>query len=244
MRAALQAYLDSVFSGSKIETPHSLFGNVHIRFELGGDEMFKIIRDGVEFEWWKDKRRMTKLDKANLEAHNQKRVHQAPLRATTIFRETFDNVDREIWVLIYEYSGGIFNHLSDYLLQQFPASTLATFYDNTELVDTQMITKYEDGTYTFDKTEARVLVGKVKVNDIQAANIFHGIANNEVGAAPNICQDIYFFDPITDRGMYMYDDRGCYVWSDKADKIRHLYDKRNDWIVNYHRPEIDKYFMR
>lgn len=40
----------------------------------------------------------------------------------------------------------------------------------------------------------------------------------------------------------MYDDRGCYVWSDQADKIRDIFIQRNDWIVDYHRAEIEEYF--
>ncbi len=243
MRNELQKYLDKVYLTSKIGTPHSIFGDVHIRFELGGDESFKIIRDGVEVKWWNDKRKMTKVDKANREEHIQKRVSQATSRATTIFHETFDNLETEIWIIIYEYSGGLFNRLSDYLLQQFPTTIVATFYDNKEQVETLKLTEQEDGTFTFDKVEARVILGKVKVKDIQADKIFNGIANNEMGFEPNICQDIYFLDPITDRGMYMYDDRGCIVWSDKAEKIKYLYDKRNEWIVDYHRPEIDKYFI-
>lgn len=243
MRNELQKYLDSVYPTSKIGTPYSIFGDVHIRFELGGDEMFKIIRDGVEIEWWKDKRRMTKLDKANHEIHIQKRVSQATSRATTIFYETFDNLETEIWVIIYEYYGGLFNHVSNYLLQQFSSTSVAMFYDNKEQVETQMLTEQEDGTFICDKVEARVIIGKLKVKDILAEKILNGIANNEMGFEPNICQDVYFLDPITDRGMYMYDDRGCYVWSDKAEKIKYLYKKRNEWIVNYHRTEIDKYFI-
>ena len=243
MRNELQKYLDKAYPTSNIGTPDSIFGDVHIRFELGGDEMFTIIRDGVEIEWWKDKRRMTKADKLNRENHILKSVSQATSRATTIFYETFDNLETEIWVIIYEYSGGLFNHLSDYLFQQFPITTVATFYDKNEQVETQMLTVHEDGTFTRDKTDARVILGKVKVKDIQAEKIFNGIANNEMGFEPSICQDIYFLDPITDRGMYMYDDRGCYVWSNKAEKIKYLYEKRNDWIVDYHRPEIDKYFI-
>lgn len=243
MREELQQYLDKVYSGSKIGTPHSVFGNVHIRFELGGDEYFKIIRNGVEIEWWKDGRKMTKADKLNREIHRKNRVIQATSRATTIFYDTFNNPESEIWILIYEYAGGLFNHLNSYVYQQFPPNTVETFYDNKEKVETRGLTEHDDGTFTCDTTEARVIVGKVKVKDIQAKNIFNGIANNEMGFEPGICQDIYFLDPTSDRGMYMYDDRGCYVWSTKAEKIRHLYNKWNEWIVDGHRPEIDKYFI-
>ena len=243
LRNELQKYLDKIYPNSKIGTPHSIFGDVHIRFELGGDEMFRIIRDEVEIEWWNDERRMTKADKANRENHIQKRVSQATARATTIFYETFDNLETEIWVIIYEYSGGLFNQLTSYLLEQFPQSSVATFYDFKEQVETQMISTDENGVDTIDRVEARVVLGKVKVKDIQAEKILNGIANNEMGLEPSICQDIYFLDPIADKGMYMYDDRGCYIWSDKAEKIKYLYDKRNEWIVDYNRSEIDKYFV-
>lgn len=243
MKNDLQAYLNSAYSDSKVETPHSIFGDVHIRFELGGDEMFRIFRNGVEYEYWKDRRRMTKLDKINKEIHEQKRIPQAVFRATTLFYETFNNPETEIWILIYEYSGGLFNNINDFLLNLFPSSILKTFYDKQEEVETQMFTEHDDGSVTCDKTEARVIIGKVKVKDIQAEKILTGIANDELGFSPTISQDVYFLDPTTDRGFYMYDDRGCYVWSNKAEKIRYLYDKRNDWIVNYHRPAIDKYFI-
>lgn len=244
MKEILQTYLDKTYPNSKVETPHSVFGNVHIRFELGGDEMFKIIRNGTEIEWWTDRRRMTKVDKLNYEKYILKSVSQATSRATTLFYETFDNLETEIWILIYEYSDGLFNKPSDFLLNQFPKNIRTTFYDVTEQVETQMLTEQEDGSFICDKTEARIIVGKVKVKDIQAEQILNGIANNEMGFEPTVCQNIYFLDPATDRGFYMYDDRGCYVWSNKAEKIKYLYDKRNSWIVNYHRPEIDKYFIQ
>ena len=105
-----------------------------------------------------------------------------------------------------------------------------------------MLTELEDGNFICDKTEARVIIGKLKVKEIQAEKIFNGIANNEMGLEPSISQDIIFLDPITNKGFHMYDDRGCYVWSDKPEKIKYLYEKRNNWIVDYHRNEIDKYF--
>ena len=80
------------------------------------------------------------------------------------------------------------------------------------------------------------------VKDIRVQNILRAIANTEMGFDPGIDQRIYFFDPLTDRAFQMYDDRGCLVWSDKANKIRDLYFKRNNWIAEYHREEIDEHF--
>jgi len=91
-----------------------------------------------------------------------------------------------------------------------------------------MLTEQENGEFICDKTEARIIIGKLKVKDIKAEIILNGIANNEMGLEPFISQDIYFLDPITNNGFYMYDDRGCYVWSDKAEKINHIYKIRNN----------------
>src|SRR5690606_42166411 len=91
---------------------------------------------------------------------------------------------------------------------------------------------------TLDKDEVRIIVGKLPIKDINVKNILTGIANTEMGFDPGIDQRIFFFDPTTDRAFQMYDDRGCYVWSDKADKIRDIYIKRNDWIVEYHNQKL------
>jgi hypothetical protein len=241
LRKELQTYLNKEYSDSKIETPHSIFGAVHIRFELGGDEMFKIIRNGLEIEYWNDRRRMTKVDKMNEEAHINKSVTQATYRATTVFNETFDDLEREIWVLIYEYENGLFNDSRDYLYTLFPKDI---FYNKLEQVDTQMTSFDDSGKEYFDKTEAKVILGKIKVKKIKAEKILQGITNNEMGFEPAISQDVYFLDPVSNKGFYMYDDRGCYVWSNKASNIRKLYNDKNDWIVDYHRSQIDKYFNK
>nr|WP_049815600.1 DUF3885 domain-containing protein [Niastella koreensis] len=107
-----------------------------------------------------------------------------------------------------------------------------------------MIIKDENGNEAMEKYEARIIIGKLPVKDINIRNILNGIGNTEMGIDSGIDQSIYFFDPLTDKGFHMYDDRGCYVWSNSADKIRDIYINRNNWIVDYHRPEIDKYFNK
>jgi hypothetical protein len=215
LRQGLQQYLDRVYPGSQIDTEHTLGGQVHIRFELGGDN----------------------------ENGTIERVLQATERAITIFKDTFDDTAREIWVLIYEYPGGnIFNSSNEYLHKQFPSDLFSKFYNQLETVNTRFITTDENGNDSLDQDEVRIIIGRLPIKDIKVKNILEGIANNEVGLDPGIDQRVFFFDPATDKGFQMYDDRGCYVWSDKADKIRNIYITRNDWIVDDHRPEIEEYF--
>lgn len=217
LRQDLQSYFDRVYPHATIDYEYKLGGQVHIRFELGGD-----------------------IENGTIE-----RVHRATERALTIFNETFRDPLNEIFVLIYEYQGGnIFNASNDYLHRQFPADKFSKFYNQLEMVHTPYLTTDENGNDVVENDEVRIIIGKLPVKDIKARNILNGIANTEMGFIPNIAQRIFFFDPLTDKAFYMYDDRGCFVWSDNADKIRDIYIKRTDWIVEYHRPEIDEYFKQ
>ncbi len=217
LRQELQSYLDRVYIDSKIDTEHSLFGQVHIRFELGGDK-----KNGTK-----------------------ERVNQSTERALTIFNETFMNSSNQIYVLIYEFQGeNIFNATNDYLYKQFHADWFNKFYNHLEIVNTRSIVTDEYGNDVLEKGEKRIIIGKLPVKDIKVKNILNGIANTEMEFDPGIAQEIYFFDPLTDKAFRMYDDRGCFVWSNKADNIRDIYIKRNDWIVEYHRPEIEEYFKQ
>lgn len=215
LRQELQSYFDKIYPYSKIETEHTLGGQVHIRFELGDDK----------------------------ENGTIERVNQSTDRALSIFNETFNDPLHEIFVLIYEYQGdNLFNASNDYLYKQFPSAQFKNFYKQLEIVNTRFLTTDKNGNEVLEKDEARIIIGKLLVKEIGVKKILHGIANTEMGLHPSIDQNVFFFNPITDKAFQMYDDRGCYVWSDKADKIRDLYIKRNDWIADYHRPEIDEYF--
>lgn len=217
LRQELQSNFDRVYPDSKIDTEHSLGGQVHIRFELGEG------RDNGTIE----------------------RVNQSTERAETIFKDTFNDSTHEIFVLIYEYQGeNIFNASNDYLHKQFPADRFKNFYNQMEPVNSRYFTTDENGNDVLEKDEVRIIIGKLPVKDINVKNILTGIANTEMGFDPGIDQRIFFFDPLTDKAFQMYDDRGCYVWSVKADKIRDIYIKRNEWIVEYHRPEIEEYFKQ
>jgi hypothetical protein len=195
LRQELQSYFDRVYPYSKIDTEHTLGGQVHIRFELGEGQ-----------------------DNGTIE-----RVNQSTERALTIFNDTFNDSTHEIFVLIYEYQGeNIFNASNDYLHNQFPTDSFKKFYNQLEIVNTRYLTKDEKGNEILEKDEVRIIIGKLPVKDINVKSILNGIANTEMGFDPGIDQRIFFFDPVTDKAFQMYDDRGCYVWSNKADILRDI----------------------
>lgn len=215
LREELQSYFDKIYPYSQINTRHTIGGQVEIRFELG----------------------------AGYPNGSTDRVNQASERAVTLFTDTFQDPANEIFVLIYEYQdSNLFDVDRHYLYKQFPGDLFNGFYNQLELVNSNVIITDEEGNKVLDEFEARIIIEKLPVKGINVRNILSGIGNTEMGFDPGIDQSIYFFDPLTNKGFHMYDDRGCYVWSNQADKIRDIYINRNSWIVDYHRPEIDEYF--
>lgn len=78
----------------------------------------------------------------------------------------------------------------------------------------------------------------LKQKDIRVENIIRGIANYDMGFTPSIVDRIYFIN--TDAGVvfYMYDDRGCLLFSDRKDVLEPLYTKFNNWLVDYDRKNL------
>jgi hypothetical protein len=73
-------------------------------------------------------------------------------------------------------------------------------------------------------------------------SIFNGIANTEMGFDPTIHQLVYFFQPNTQRWFWMYDDRGCLIFSNEPTDLLYNYRKFESWIVEVQRPEMAKQF--
>ena len=216
LRQELQSYFDKVYPHTSIETEHILGGQVHIQFELGGE----ICKNGTN-----------------------ERVNQATKRAVQLFHDTFDNPNNVIWILIYANPEPNFSKSSnEYLYKQFPTQQFDKFYNQIEQVNSCEFTTDENGREVLENAEVRIIIGKLPVKEINIVNILRGIANTEMGFKPKIDQRIFFFDPVTNKSFQMYDDRGCFIRSDNAKKIKDIYIKRNGWIDDYHRPKIDNYF--
>ena len=215
-RQELEAYLSRVYPGSRLDANYTLGGKVRIRCELGAGN-------------------------AN---GTQSRVQQAAHRATTLFKEAFPDPQSEIFVVIYDWHG---QHLwtassQDYLSLQFPAHRYAAFYKETVLMYTRSGTRDTSGIFVQDRSNADLVIGRLPIQEINVQNIMQGLAGLEMGAAPGIPQQVFFYHPSSDRGFQMYDDRGCYIWSDHPDKLREIYLRRKDWIPDFHKAEIAAYF--
>jgi hypothetical protein len=204
-RQALTSYLSKVYPNAQIDTEHTIGGQIQFRFDL--------VVNGKE----------NSIDRTEESASN----------GLAIFNDIFENREAEIFVLIYEYLGAsMFDSNNDFLYQQFPKEQFEKFDKDVQLVNTRFFKKDLDGNEVSEQSEAKVIVGKLPIKDIFIENILKGIAGLELGLDKAIEQRVYFFDPLTDRAFQMYDDRGCYIWSDKFEKIQAIYLKWKDWIIN------------
>lgn len=163
----------------------------------------------------------------------KERIQQVSERMKLIFNEGFKTCT-DIWVLIYEYDQeqSLNQASNEYLHQQLNTENFKELYKSRE----------EITTHSFESLDVTIIICKPQIASINTSNIFKGIANLEMGFEPAIGQDIYFISPLNGTILHMYDDRGCDLTAAHPDSIRHVYEHCNDWILDYNREEIDKYF--
>ncbi|WP_216831413.1 DUF3885 domain-containing protein [Alkalihalobacterium elongatum] len=83
---------------------------------------------------------------------------------------------------------------------------------------------------------------KCKLSDIQYTPMLKAICNQDMGIKPNIFHSVYFINIDRKTIFYIYDDRGCDLLASSTETIRDVYEKYNDWILDYDRNRIDDIF--
>ena len=63
-----------------------------------------------------------------------------------------------------------------------------------------------------------------------------------MGIKPKIYHDVFFINIKKETIFHVYDDRGRDLLATQLETIRDIYDKYNDWILDYDRNEINEVF--
>lgn len=85
-------------------------------------------------------------------------------------------------------------------------------------------------------------------NDIRYPQLLRAICYEDFGHPSRILKnkqsscDIYFINLSKKLIYHLYDDRGCDIIAADKEGIRYLYDRFNDWILDYDREKIEKVF--
>ncbi|EPR13453.1 DUF3885 domain-containing protein [Ruminiclostridium papyrosolvens] len=168
---------------------------------------------------------------------SDERIRQVIYRATSIFENIFSEEDY-IYLVIKDWEN------EDPMFGNTTPQYLYTVF-NTAGADTDVV-EVEDEDVDGEKiyqTHKEYSI-KIKVENIDYKNILTGIGNYEQGREPSIGQSIYFISVEKNVIFYMYDDRGCLVSSNSPANIKFLYNKFNDWLVEYYRKYFDSIFEK
>lgn len=95
----------------------------------------------------------------------------------------------------------------------------------------------DEGTY---KTQRFTL--QCKTSDFNYIPILKAICNQDMGIKPSIFERVYFININRKIIFHVYDDRGCDLLATSPETIREVYDKYNNWILDYDRNVIDRVF--
>jgi Domain of unknown function (DUF3885) len=219
----IHEYILNNFAESDLSPAKSyIFSKYHLRFELGD----------------------------NLKNGSKKRVKQSVLRATTLFEAFFEPND-EIWILINSWKSRnssikkAFRPTESYLEDQFADFDLInkvcieeTIEEFDEALNEETnLMQMKDFTCTYIQNYF-----KQKVSLIQYKSIIEGKANLEMGFKPSIGENVYFINPRNNVAFYIYDDRGCLLFSSDRETLKPTYVKYNQWLVDYHRATFDEMF--
>lgn len=164
------------------------------------------------------------------------RINQVIYRVVSLFQDFF-NPEDEVYLLIKDWES------DDPMFVDATPNYIYEIINNLPITSDTFYEKVEDGD---DDEPIRVKrsLTTAKIKDIDYHSILEGIANYEQGREPSIGQRVYFLNYKNGNLFYMYDDRGCLLFSDSTEQLRHLYQKYSSWIVDYWRGIINSFFRK
>ncbi|RBA28102.1 DUF3885 domain-containing protein [Flavobacterium tibetense] len=166
----------------------------------------------------------------------KKRVNQATKRAAELF-ENHISENSEIYLIIYDFVDEMFARTPNHIYELLKSENI-----KTEQFEENLATRYFDHEDNIERVKGKLTICRAERNEIKYSEIFNGIANTEMGFSPTIHQLIYFFQPKTKKWFWMYDDRGCLMFSDRTSDLKENLEKFDSWIVENQRNEMEKQF--
>jgi hypothetical protein len=166
----------------------------------------------------------------------KERVNQATKRASELFENHFDK-DSELYTIIYDFGDDIFAETPNHIYELLKSENI-----QAQQFEENLATRYFDDEDNIERIKGKLTICKVEKNGINYQEIFNGIANTEMGFSPTIHQLVYFFQPKTKKWFWMYDDRGCLMFSNKTEDLKLNILKFDKWIVESQREVMEKQF--
>lgn len=162
-------------------------------------------------------------------------------RATTIFQTAFDNSDIVFFVFMdYKYkrrkirfSNFTFNQIDNLQKSEISYSKEFRLYEPDDKFDIRDIAIIKLTTDRIDYKNILTAIGHTDFPPRQPRLDQNGYLTGK---------EIYFVNIDKKLIFHMYDDRGLDIISSDKEKLRPIYKKHNDLLLDYDRERIDKQF--
>lgn len=156
-------------------------------------------------------------------------------RAVSIFEAVFSQND-EIEIIYQQYSDGRKKiRKGSFIFKQIESTKigLAQYSDVRDIYELEY------------KSECwkRVNIPNLSLNSIDYKNILLSLIHTDFGCrSPSITGECFFINKSKNIIVNLYDDRGMDVISASKNELISLYNKHNDWLLNYDRKKMDLVF--
>ncbi|MCD8406236.1 DUF3885 domain-containing protein [Tenacibaculum dicentrarchi] len=166
----------------------------------------------------------------------KERVNQATKRASELFENHFEK-NLELYTIIYDFGDDIFAETPNHIYELLKSEKI-----QTQQFEESLATRYFDDEDNIERVKGKLTICKMEKDGVNYQEIFNGIANTEMGFSPTIHQLVYFFQPETKKWFWMYDDRGCLMFSNETKDLKSNFSKFDKWIVESQRKVMEKQF--
>jgi hypothetical protein len=175
----------------------------------------------------------------NLES-TKGRAAQVNKRVVTLFRELNRSSDA-IYVVMFvdswdEHPIASFEKQVHHIFQKYISGM-----NHNQLDMEEKEFRYKDPDESDDTVTIRYCI-KVKVKDLNAEGLLEALTNRGIGIQPTIIGDIFLVNETKNTIFHFYDDRGLDIAAKGKDALRNIYEKYNNWILDYDRNKVDKIF--
>jgi len=215
LKNEFESFYAANFGSIELHSP--IFYNflIGIRFQIGSDDRFDIGLSPLE------------RNEKNVVYTNY--IEQAVFRAISVFDKLFDMDDR-VYIVVNSFE-----------------DDQVDIADNDISAIRPLIKNISDEyTYNFissdDDFSCKRYVLQTKIKSIEISKLLERIIRSDMEGIYNLSAGTHIFNERTGVLYHLYDDRGLDVVANETQKLFEIYNKYNDWILDYDREKIEKIF--
>lgn len=170
----------------------------------------------------------------------QSRIDRVTRRAFSIFNEIGESNDI-VYLTVFVDSW------SEHPVSSFENDVYDNFlyYSGVEMKDIEkreLEYRYKDPDEDDEETITVQYCTKIELENLKVKDLFSAIAYREIAPESRIVGDIYLINETKKCIFHIHDSRGMDVVATDTDTLRPVYEKFNDWILDFDRNKINQIF--